>query len=264
MQAQSILRDSLLTTKNFADSLGHALIFAQGGNELLLEAHEDLQARLLELDDELEQTRGSLSSTRSDLNSSTAKLEKEKEELQTALTTLKDAYQEQVAVFQGKLDAAAESFSRDSVLLDKIDIRIRSGSLSIIVQEDRLFRRNSANRLSSRASDILRPIADLLLREPLLELTVIGHTDNQQPTRRDSDNWTFAALRSASLAAELTDAYYASANRVTAASAGEFSPFQSNATEEGRKANRRIEFRFSNNLTTFLRELTALGEGAQE
>lgn len=46
LQAQSILRDSLLTTKNFADSLGHALIFAQGGNELLLEAHEDLQARL--------------------------------------------------------------------------------------------------------------------------------------------------------------------------------------------------------------------------
>jgi flagellar motor protein MotB len=67
-------------------------------------------------------------------------------------------------------------------------------------------------------------------------------------------------MRATTLANELTDEYYVSPNRLIAASQGEYAPARSNATEEGRYRNRRIDFEFFNNVGNLLRELDKLAE----
>ena len=49
-----------------------------------------------------------------------------------------------------------------------------------------------------------------------------------------------------------------SPNRLTGATQGEYGPAQSNATEEGRYRNRRMEFVFTNNVSNLLRDLDRL------
>ena len=68
----------------------------------------------------------------------------------------------------------------------------------------------------------------------------------------------YAALRATYLADELAKTYYLSPNRVVAASHGEYGPIKSNATEEGRMVNRRIDFVLRNNVGNLLRELNKL------
>lgn len=257
---QAELQSRLERSELRADSLRLDLRYAQGGNEQLVKVQQQWQDRLLALDDELEGLRGNLSNTQSELEGRVAALEMERSGLQTALGELRNRYATVVKAYQAKLDSVAKSLEQDSLLVSLAEIRSRNGSFSVVVQEDRLFRRNVSNRLLLTASrPILEPLARLLENEPLLDLIIIGHTDNQPTGQRDLSNWDFSALRAAVLADELTKNYGVSPNRLTAAGQGDSSPAQSNASPEGRQANRRLEFRFTNSLVTLLRELEKVG-----
>lgn len=252
----SHLKDSLQFVHQQSDSLYILLTKATGGNEQLLLAQAKLLDRLLDLDDENEGLRGNLSNTQSSLNSQLASLRAEQSALIREVAATHENYQTVVTDFQSRLDSVAIRLAKDSAFATLAEVRTRSGSLSIIVQEAYLFRGKSMSRLATETPVILSPIARLLQAEPLLDLTIIGHTDNQTPSRSGPDNWSFSAQRAATLAGELTTNYDVSPNRLTAAGQGAFSPRQSNATDAGRKANRRIEFLVTNSISAFLRELS--------
>jgi flagellar motor protein MotB len=253
-----LLEEKLVSNQRI-DSLQAELYKAQGGNEMLLIAQQQFQERLIELENQRRQLSGDLSATESRLRKRVGQLNQEKTDLGQSAADLRENYREVIDNFTGELRDIADTLNQDSILSPLIDIRIKSGNLQLFVQEELLFAKRVHNRLLPANTTILQAVVDVLHAYPLLELQIIGHTDNSKPTRGQPENRTFAGLRAATLANELTETYYLSASRVTASSKGDSTPMKSNETEEGRKANRRIEFRVNNSLPTLLRELESIG-----
>ena len=80
-----------------------------------------------------------------------------------------------------------------------------------------------------------------------MRVMVVAHTDNTPPHSSFKDNWNYSVLQAATVARKLTSDYNISHNQVTASGKGEFNPRTSNATAEGKAANRRIELLISPN-----------------
>jgi len=112
------------------------------------------------------------------------------------------------------------------------DITFKSGSAQIYNEDALLF---------------LKRIA-LIIKEYLpkdVEIQVKGFTDNlpPPPTSPYEDNWELAAARAITVVRILIK-NGVSPKQLSAASYGEYHPIASNATEEGRAKNRRVEIWF--------------------
>ncbi len=256
-QAQQQLRteEALQQANAKADSLDRALLFSQGGNALLLEAHRQLQDRLIGLEEEQKRLESNLNNTQQSLSERLQNVEAEKQALQQANLQLQANYRAILTAFSQPLDSIAAAWEQDS-LFQKIAIRAQAGSLSIHLPEEMIFQRNS-QRLLPQASLYFQRIADLLQQNPRWNITILGHTDNQE-RRRPPYNWAYSAERAVLLGQELADNYFISTNRISTVGKGDSAPLQSNATEAGRAANRRIEFRLSNSLPYLLQTLSNL------
>lgn len=94
--------------------------------------------------------------------------------------------------------------------------------------------------------DILRPdseptlkeIAKLMAAEPALTIHVVGHTDNQG---KPGYNLELSRRRAAAVVLALTTRYAIPAARLDSFGCGPYAPAASNATEDGRTRNRRVE-----------------------
>jgi outer membrane protein OmpA-like peptidoglycan-associated protein len=84
----------------------------------------------------------------------------------------------------------------------------------------------------------LGEIAKLLQQDPALKLLVVGHTDNVGAL---ASNMDLSKRRAAAVVQVLTAKYAIAAARLSAQGAGPLAPVASNATEEGRAKNRRVE-----------------------
>ena len=84
----------------------------------------------------------------------------------------------------------------------------------------------------------LKEIAKLLSQEPKLKLYVVGHTDS---VGQFDANMKLSQARAEAVVKVLTTKHGVAAARLRAAGAGPTSPVASNATEEGKAKNRRVE-----------------------
>lgn len=94
--------------------------------------------------------------------------------------------------------------------------------------------------------DALRPdseptlaeIAELLKQNPDLRLTIVGHTDNKGS---GSYNMDLSSRRADRVVTALVEDHRIAADRLSSLGAGSTAPIASNATEDGRAKNRRVE-----------------------
>lgn len=84
----------------------------------------------------------------------------------------------------------------------------------------------------------LDEIAKLLANQPDLNVYIVGHTDNQGAYDYNLD---LSRKRAASVAAALAKTYQIAPARMKTAAVGFLAPVGSNATEDGRALNRRVE-----------------------
>jgi len=84
----------------------------------------------------------------------------------------------------------------------------------------------------------LREVAKLLSTNPALRVWVVGHTDNIGSAE---SNVTLSSARAAAVVSYLTQKLEADARRLTPHGDGPYAPVATNATEEGRARNRRVE-----------------------
>jgi OOP family OmpA-OmpF porin len=92
--------------------------------------------------------------------------------------------------------------------------------------------------VKTESQPTLAEIAKLLKSDSSLRLHVVGHTDNQG---KPDYNLDLSRRRAASVVRELTSKYGIAANRLDAFGCGLYSPVASNAAEDGRAKNRRVE-----------------------
>lgn len=109
-----------------------------------------------------------------------------------------------------------------------------------------LFKPNSATIENEDALLFLRRVALIIKRLPKhTQLNVMGFTDNSQPSKSSpfADNWALSSARGVSVVRELVKAKV-SPQRLIASGRAEYDPIATNATEEGRERNRRVELHF--------------------
>ncbi len=125
-------------------------------------------------------------------------------------------------------------------LIDSEDVIIKKGDdwLELEMKSKVLFGSGEA-RLETKAVPIIGKIA-AILQTSANPIHVEGFTDNNPiNTPRFPSNWELSAARSASVV-HLLERYGLNPSRMTAIGYGEFKPIADNATEEGRKKNRRV------------------------
>ena len=125
-------------------------------------------------------------------------------------------------------------------LIKRDDVRIRDSRdwLEVELASELVFGSGSAE-LQPQALPAIRQIAAVII-DMHKPARVEGHTDNQAiGGGRFSSNWHLSAARAATIADQLTQAKVAP-ERLSAVGYGEFRPLGDNATEAGRKQNRRV------------------------
>lgn len=179
-------------------------------------------------------------------------LQAEKANLLADQTQLKSSVQEmeQALVELAERKAAADArvaeyrdlLSRFQALIDagKLKVKIVDGRLVVELATDVLFASGSSN-LSKEGKTALIEVSGVLASLPGRRYQVEGHTDNDPiSTAQYPSNWELASARAIVVTRTLVDAGLP-ADRVSAASYGEYRPVASNETKEGKAANRRIE-----------------------
>jgi chemotaxis protein MotB len=121
-----------------------------------------------------------------------------------------------------------------------VSIQMGRDGLVISLREAGFFDSGSATPRPD-ALPTLRQIAASLARTPY-DLRVEGHTDNL-PIHTDNfdSNWELSSARATRIARLFLDLRAMPPDRLSAAGFAEFHPVASNATAEGRAANRRVD-----------------------
>ena len=236
------------------DTLHDALTFERGANHALLLTQDKLQDRLDVLQEEIDQLGNNASSTQQNLNSSLRQKDQELDRRQQQLDDI-DAL---LTRDEERLTALAVALrSRfDSLEIEEGWEAIVSGNqLRISISEDNLFRRNSTSSITTTGKALLQTVADSILKYPEMQVLAIGHTDNQPVNRQSLDNWQYSALRAVSVIKFLTGEGELGANRVMAATKGEYAPLESNQTTAGRERNRRVDLIISARRTDLQRNI---------
>lgn len=237
------------------DTLQQALTFERGANHALFLTQDRLQDRLDILQLEIDRLSQNASSTQQGLTADLRQKDVEIARRQARIDGINQLLQqrsERLSSIEqeiGKLFEAVES--------ERWSTRQRTGQLFVAINEDKLFSRGSTSRMTDEGEGLLTAIAQVVLRYPEMEITVIGHTDNQAVARQSLDNWQYSALRAVSVVQFLMGKNIG-ASRMLAASKSEFQPLESNETEEGRLRNRRVEIVIYPAAANFERELDRL------
>ncbi|GAC1359803.1 MAG: OmpA family protein [Variovorax sp.] len=110
------------------------------------------------------------------------------------------------------------------------------GSLKLNIPSQVTFDTDSAT-IKPSFRNVLDGVAQTIAQEPNINARVVGHTDT---TGNPDRNMTLSQRRAQSVEAYLADRGVARA-RLSAEGRGETQPLASNATEQGRTQNRRVE-----------------------
>ena len=132
--------------------------------------------------------------------------------------------------------------TRFKALIDAGTLRVKmvDGRMVVELATDILFDSGSA-QLSKAGQTALGEVAQVLQSIPDRRYQVEGHTDNVPiASAKYPSNWELAAERSLTVVKSMVVGGL-DAERVSAASFGEYKPSDTNRTAEGRAANRRIE-----------------------
>lgn len=120
-----------------------------------------------------------------------------------------------------------------------IEIKVEKGVVFISISDKMLFKSGSYD-INERAMEVLGKVAQVLNNQPNIEFMVEGHTDNV-PIKNNciNDNWDLSVKRATAVVRLLQNQFKIDPKRMTAGGRGEYIPVQTNATAEGKSANRR-------------------------
>ena len=125
-------------------------------------------------------------------------------------------------------------------LENSIEVDITSTGVNIRVGSELLFESGRA-QLKSRSFPVLKEIAKLL-REDVMEIEVVGHTDNVPiNTVKYPSNWELSSARAMSVIRYFHDVERIPAKKLAAKGHGEHRPLVPNSNARARARNRRVE-----------------------
>ncbi len=134
---------------------------------------------------------------------------------------------------------------------EDISIDINETVVMISISDKMLF--NTASyKVSPKANDILKKLADVINSEPSVEVMVEGHTDARSiSTSKVADNWDLSVLRATSVVRKLQKDYGVAPEKMIASGRSSYKPLAENDTNDNRAKNRRTRIVILPNLDKF-------------
>ncbi len=232
------------------DSLCSELASEQAENSKLRNDNQNLESRLRRqeniTDDQADQFGKALSDRERELQNKERMLR----EMQAIISR------------QDSITRRLNNVLRDALLgfnSDELSIEVRDGKVYVSMSDKLLFKSGS-DVVETKGVEALRVLADVLNKNPDINVLVEGHTDNVPiKTAIYEDNWDLSVARATSITRLLTSKYGVASTRVTASGRGEYFPRDTNETAEGRARNRRTEIILSPKLDELMSLLNSSG-----
>ncbi|TBN01904.1 cell envelope biogenesis protein OmpA [Hyunsoonleella flava] len=134
---------------------------------------------------------------------------------------------------------------------DDFAVNINETVVMISIADNMLFNTGSY-RLSSKADNVLKKLADVINSEPSLDVMVEGHTDARTiNTEFLADNWDLSVMRATSVVRKLQEKYSVAPKKLIAAGRSSYQPVAANDSRENRAKNRRTRIIILPNIDKF-------------
>ncbi len=132
---------------------------------------------------------------------------------------------------------------------DGLTVSIRNGKVYVSMEEKLLFQTGSIE-VDPKGVNALKQVAAVLERNPEINITIEGHTDDV-PVRTNpsfKDNWDLSVKRATSIVRILLDNSSIDPKRLIASGRGEYLPVDPSDSDSARRKNRRTEIILTPNL----------------
>ncbi len=236
------------------DSLCTSLADQKAVNERLVSDNKNLQMKLSGQENINENQSAELSQKERDLQNKNKDLQ-EKERMLREMQAIIARQDEMTKKLNQTLRDALVGFNSDELTME-----IRDGKVYVSMSDKLLFKSGS-NAVEPKGVEALKVLADVLNKNPDIQILVEGHTDNVPiKTAVYKDNWDLSVARATSITRMLNEKYGVAATRMTASGRGEYFPKASNDTAEGKAKNRRTEIILSPKLDEIMNLLNNSGK----
>jgi len=207
----------------------------------LQQAQENLRQKE-EIMRQLEQT---LDSKRASLDELTYELEKRNARM-AELEKILDSQKKIVQELKNKVSDALLGFENNG-----LTVTMKNGKVYVSLDEKLLFKTASWD-IDANGRNALKKLAGVLEKNPGIQVTIEGHTDNV-PYRPGSgqlrDNWDLSVKRATTVVRVLLEGSKIDPKRLTASGRSEFLPVEASNTPEARQKNRRTDIVLTPDLT---------------
>lgn len=172
------------------------------------------------------------------------------ENVKATLTQLnkKDEYIRHIQAVNSRRDSInlAVAFNLKKVLnngLNDDDIQVNIEKTIVYISiADKLLFKSGSYKVSSRATNILKKVAEVINAQPEMDVMVEGHTDSKTiKTEVLDDNWDLSVKRSTSIIRILQNEFEVAPERLIAAGRSSYVPLVENDTPENMAKNRRTK-----------------------
>jgi chemotaxis protein MotB len=211
----------------------------------LLSDLQAAQANLQKKEDLLRQLEQNLDTKKSSLDELTFELEKRNARL-AELEKILDGQKKIVQDLKSKVSEALLGFENNG-----LTVTMKNGKVYVSLDEKLLFKSASWD-IDVNGKNALKKLAGVLEKNPDIQVTIEGHTDNVPYNPGNSqlkDNWDLSVKRATTVIRVLLEGSRIDAKRLTAAGRSQYIPVDERNTDDARQKNRRTEIVLTPDLT---------------
>ena len=211
----------------------------------LLSELQTAQANLQRKEDLLRQLEQNLDTKKASLDELTFELEKRKTRM-AELEKILEGQKQIVQDLKNKVSEALLGFENNG-----LTVTMKNGKVYVSLDEKLLFRSASWD-IDANGKNALKKLAGVLERNPDIQITIEGHTDNvpyNPGSGQLKDNWDLSVKRATTVVRVLLEGSKIDAKRLTASGRSEYLPVDNRNTQDARQKNRRTEIVLTPDLT---------------
>jgi chemotaxis protein MotB len=263
----AVMKEDLLKAKGERDKAKEEYNKLQGQVNDLQNAQEDLikgnvketrkllselqlaQENLQKKEDLLRQLEQNLDTKKASLDEMSFELEKRNARM-TEMEQILDAQKKIVQDLKNKVSEALLGFENKG-----LTVSMKNGKVYVSLDEKLLFKSASWD-IDANGRNALKNLAGVLEKNPDIQITIEGHTDNvpYNPAGGQlKDNWDLSVKRATTVVRVLLEGTKINPNRLTASGRSQYLPVDDRNTTDARTKNRRTEIVLTPDLTELYR-----------
>ncbi|OFY59998.1 MAG: hypothetical protein A2V50_07370 [Bacteroidetes bacterium RBG_19FT_COMBO_42_10] len=211
----------------------------------LLAELQAAQANLQAKEDLLRQLEETLDTKKAALDELTFELEKRNARM-LELEKILDAQKRIVQDLKNKVSEALLGFENNG-----LTVTMKNGKVYVSLDEKLLFR-SASWEIDANGRNALKKLSAVLERNPDIQITIEGHTDNVPYNPGGGqlrDNWDLSVKRATTVVRTLLEGSRIDPKRLTASGRSEYVPVETANTSDARQKNRRTDIILTPDLT---------------